>query len=94
MFDTFQTSFDTNTSRKDYELPDKILQQKFFKLNGSSTNTVVSCLIEEVEGLREFHGQNQTVAFNDKDTIIGLLRHCILHDLVAELTLKNKQCQN
>ena len=29
-----------------------------------------------------------------EDTIIGLLRHCLLHDTVAEKLIKAKQCVN
>ena len=66
----------------------------FFKLSGASNNTVVDCLIDEMEGLQDFHSKQNTLSLKDSDTIIGLLRHCLLHDTVAEKLIKAKQCVN
>ena len=66
----------------------------FFKLSGASNNTVVDCLIDEMEGLQDFHSKQNTLSLKDSGTIIGLLRHCLLHDTVAEKLIKAKQCVN
>ena len=56
----------------------------FLKLNGASSNTVIASLIDEMEDLRGYYDKNHTIALNHKDRIIGLLRHSLLHDLVAD----------
>ena len=44
-----------------------------FRLNNEPANTVRSCLMDEMEHLRDFHGKNESLAFKHRDTIIGLL---------------------
>ena len=60
----------------------------FFRLNVEPTSTLESCLMDEMEDLRDFHGKNQTLAFKHRDTVIGLLRHCVLFDLTAKKFIK------
>ena len=64
----------------------------FFKISGVTKDTVVECLLEEMEILRNFHSRHNTLSFMDTETIIGLLRHCLLHDTMAEKRIQNKQC--
>ena len=64
----------------------------FFEISGLTKDTAVECLLEEMEILRHFHSKHNTRSFKDTDTIIGLLRHCLLHDAMAEKRIQNKQC--
>ena len=38
----------------------------FFRFNSSSSNTLVSCLVDEMEALRDFHSKNHVLALKDK----------------------------
>ena len=43
-----------------------------------------------MEDLRDFQGKNQTLAFKHRDMIIGLLRHCVLFNLMTKKVMKQK----
>ena len=47
----------------------------FFKISGVTKDTVVECLLEEMEILRNLHSNHNTLFFKDTDTIRGILRH-------------------
>ena len=55
------------------EIPDDYMVV-FFKLSGFSEDTMVACLIEEMEGLRDFYFKHKTLSVRESDTIIALLR--------------------
>jgi hypothetical protein len=63
-----------------------------FKITGVTKDTVIEYLLEEMEILRNFHSKHNTLSFKDTDTIIRLLRHCLLQDVTAEKCIQNKQC--
>ena len=47
-----------------------------------------------MEGLRDFYAKHKTLSSKDSDTIAARLRHCLLHDAIAEKIMKDKQCAN
>ena len=63
----------------------------FFKISGVTKDTVVECCLK-MEILQNFHSRHNTLSFKDTETVIGLLRHCLLHDAMAEKRIQNKQC--
>ena len=63
----------------------------FFRLNDELANTVGSCLMDEMEDLRDFHGKNESLAFKHRDFIIGRLRHRLLFDGKAKKLINQKQ---
>ena len=61
-----------------------------FRLFGSSRDTTLVRLLDELDILRVFLAKNGTLSSKHADIIIGHLRHCLVQDSVAQHILLEK----
>ena len=61
-----------------------------FRLMGFSRDTIIACLIEELEMLRSFLAENGTLSSSHTDVIVAHMQHCLVQDTVAQHILKDR----
>ena len=64
--------------------------RRLLQIIGFSTDTMIACLIDELEVLRSSVAMNGTLSSNQTDIIIAHLQRCLSQDTVAQQILQDR----